>query len=415
MVAGGARAGGAGRRRARARVAAAAQRGHRDHGVERQDDDDGADRATSTAWRALPVAVAGNVGTALTLAAPARSIAGGDRRLRGLVVPARGHAGVRARGRGAAQPHAGPSRPPRHLRGLPRRQAADLRPPGTDGGRGLPSASRPTARHGACASRLARRCFRRGRRRVGRRRHALPDGALWWRGSRDAGARAAAPRRAQPRERDGRRRGDARPRRGPRARSAPGWAPSRASRTGWRRSRDVGGVLYVDDSKATNVASAVVGIRSFEGGVHAILGGRGKEEDYGALAAPVAERCRAVYLIGEEAAPLAARWPTAASRCTTAATSITPSPPPARRGGRRGRPALARLRVLRPVPLLRGAGRPLPRPAASCARLAARGGADAGRRRSRSAGTPPRRRPDRPPARHGGIPTAAPGQIRLLR
>ena len=66
----------------------------------------------------------------------------------------------------------------------------------------------------------------------------------------------------------------------------------------------MGGVLYVDDSKATNVASAVVGLRSFEGGVHAILGGRGKGEDYGALAAAVADRCRAVYLIGEEAAPL---------------------------------------------------------------------------------------------------------------
>ena len=45
------------------------------------------------------------------------------------------------------------------------------------------------------------------------------------------------------------------------------------------------GVLYVDDSKATNVASAVVGIRSFPGGVHAILGGRGKGEDYAPLAA----------------------------------------------------------------------------------------------------------------------------------
>src|SRR5207248_7646993 len=31
------------------------------------------------------------------------------------------------------------------------------------------------------------------------------------------------------------------------------------------------GVLYVNDSKATNVASAVVGIRAFEGGVHLIL------------------------------------------------------------------------------------------------------------------------------------------------
>jgi UDP-N-acetylmuramoylalanine--D-glutamate ligase len=63
----------------------------------------------------------------------------------------------------------------------------------------------------------------------------------------------------------------------------------------------VDGVLYVDDSKATNVASAVVGIRSFPGGVHAILGGRGKGEEYAPLAAAVAERCRAAYLIGEEA------------------------------------------------------------------------------------------------------------------
>jgi UDP-N-acetylmuramoylalanine--D-glutamate ligase len=63
----------------------------------------------------------------------------------------------------------------------------------------------------------------------------------------------------------------------------------------------VAGVLYVDDSKATNVASAVVGITSFPGGVHAILGGRGKQEDYGPLAAAVAARCRAAYLVGEEA------------------------------------------------------------------------------------------------------------------
>src|SRR5215207_11240011 len=68
----------------------------------------------------------------------------------------------------------------------------------------------------------------------------------------------------------------------------------------------VDGVLYVDDSKATNVASAVVGIRSFPGGVHAILGGRGKREDYAPLAAAVTERCTAAYLIGEEAARLRA-------------------------------------------------------------------------------------------------------------
>ena len=36
------------------------------------------------------------------------------------------------------------------------------------------------------------------------------------------------------------------------------------------------GVLYVNDSKATNVASTLVALASFEGGVHLILGGRGK-------------------------------------------------------------------------------------------------------------------------------------------
>ena len=66
-----------------------------------------------------------------------------------------------------------------------------------------------------------------------------------------------------------------------------------------------GGVLYVDDSKATNVASAVVGLRSFPGGVHAILGGRGKGEEYAALATALAAHGRAAYLIGEEAPRLA--------------------------------------------------------------------------------------------------------------
>ena len=59
------------------------------------------------------------------------------------------------------------------------------------------------------------------------------------------------------------------------------------------------GVLYVNDSKATNVASALAGIEAFEGGLHVILGGSAKGSDYAPLAAPVAQRARAVYLIGE--------------------------------------------------------------------------------------------------------------------
>jgi UDP-N-acetylmuramoylalanine--D-glutamate ligase len=68
----------------------------------------------------------------------------------------------------------------------------------------------------------------------------------------------------------------------------------------------VDGVTYVNDSKATNVASAEVGISSFERGVHLIAGGRGKGSDYAPLARPVKDRCAAVYLIGETAASLRA-------------------------------------------------------------------------------------------------------------
>jgi len=67
----------------------------------------------------------------------------------------------------------------------------------------------------------------------------------------------------------------------------------------------VAGVLYVNDSKATNVASARRGIESFDGGVHAILGGSLKGSDFGGLRPAVAARCRACYLIGEAAAQLA--------------------------------------------------------------------------------------------------------------
>ena len=63
----------------------------------------------------------------------------------------------------------------------------------------------------------------------------------------------------------------------------------------------VGGVLYVNDSKATNVASAVRGIEAFQGGVHAIFGGSLKGGGFEGLRGAVAERCRACYLIGEAA------------------------------------------------------------------------------------------------------------------
>jgi UDP-N-acetylmuramoylalanine--D-glutamate ligase len=78
------------------------------------------------------------------------------------------------------------------------------------------------------------------------------------------------------------------------------------------RVRELDGVTYVNDSKATNVAAAAAALRSFEGGVRAILGGSLKGGSFDELAGPVSERCVACYLIGEAAdrldADLAAAW-----------------------------------------------------------------------------------------------------------
>ncbi len=66
------------------------------------------------------------------------------------------------------------------------------------------------------------------------------------------------------------------------------------------------GVLFVNDSKATNVASTLVALDAFApGSIHLILGGQGKGQDFSALRDAVAMRCRAVYLIGEDAPPIA--------------------------------------------------------------------------------------------------------------
>jgi UDP-N-acetylmuramoylalanine--D-glutamate ligase len=66
------------------------------------------------------------------------------------------------------------------------------------------------------------------------------------------------------------------------------------------------GVLYVNDSKATNVASTLVALDAFAGRpVHLILGGQGKGQDFASLREPVARACAGVYLIGEHAATIA--------------------------------------------------------------------------------------------------------------
>jgi UDP-N-acetylmuramoylalanine--D-glutamate ligase len=67
------------------------------------------------------------------------------------------------------------------------------------------------------------------------------------------------------------------------------------------RVAEIDGVIYVNDSKATNVAAAAAALRSFAGRVRAILGGSLKGGGFAELSAPVAERCVACYLIGQAA------------------------------------------------------------------------------------------------------------------
>jgi UDP-N-acetylmuramoylalanine--D-glutamate ligase len=68
-----------------------------------------------------------------------------------------------------------------------------------------------------------------------------------------------------------------------------------------------GGVRYVNDSKATNVAAALRGLAAYaDEPVHLILGGSSKDEDFGPLAAAIGPNVRSVHLIGAEAKRLAA-------------------------------------------------------------------------------------------------------------
>lgn len=69
----------------------------------------------------------------------------------------------------------------------------------------------------------------------------------------------------------------------------------------------VDGVRYVDDSKATNVASALTALAALDAPLHLILGGDdAKQEDFGPLRAPVAAQAASVHLIGAAAGRLQA-------------------------------------------------------------------------------------------------------------
>jgi UDP-N-acetylmuramoylalanine--D-glutamate ligase len=66
---------------------------------------------------------------------------------------------------------------------------------------------------------------------------------------------------------------------------------------------EIDGVRFVNDSKATNVESALRSVESFDAGLVPIIGGRFKGGDFRVLREPLKARARAVVAIGE-AAPL---------------------------------------------------------------------------------------------------------------
>jgi UDP-N-acetylmuramoylalanine--D-glutamate ligase len=65
--------------------------------------------------------------------------------------------------------------------------------------------------------------------------------------------------------------------------------------------RELDGITYVNDSKATNVDSVWYALRSFDRPLIVLMGGRDKGNDYARLREPVQKNVRAIVAIGESA------------------------------------------------------------------------------------------------------------------
>jgi UDP-N-acetylmuramoylalanine--D-glutamate ligase len=69
--------------------------------------------------------------------------------------------------------------------------------------------------------------------------------------------------------------------------------------------RQVSGIEFYNDSKATSVDATLKAVEAFPGGLWVILGGKDKGLDYSVLREPLAARARGVLLIGAAAAKIA--------------------------------------------------------------------------------------------------------------
>jgi UDP-N-acetylmuramoylalanine--D-glutamate ligase len=70
--------------------------------------------------------------------------------------------------------------------------------------------------------------------------------------------------------------------------------------------RELRGVSFVNDSKATNTAAARRAVAAYEAPIHLILGGSLKGEDFGPFAAELPANVRTIHLIGDASDELAA-------------------------------------------------------------------------------------------------------------
>jgi UDP-N-acetylmuramoylalanine--D-glutamate ligase len=88
--------------------------------------------------------------------------------------------------------------------------------------------------------------------------------------------------------------------------------------------REIAGVAYYNDSKATSVDATLKAISAFPGGLWIILGGKDKGSDYTVLRDPLRARARAALLIGAAAAKIESHLGDAVPvlRCGTLASAV---------------------------------------------------------------------------------------------
>jgi len=86
-----------------------------------------------------------------------------------------------------------------------------------------------------------------------------------------------------------------------------------------QRAGELNGVVYVNDSKATNLAATAAAVQACGRGIHLIAGGLSKETDYTFIKEILAERTASIYLVGQASRAMYQAW-NGACRCVECGT-----------------------------------------------------------------------------------------------